>query len=337
MPADIPSLYSLPSAPVTVWLNFAGNPAWVWDSGWIPTTPAYAGSADYLANIWQLVAETLSPFNVDVTTVQPATLDHFKSLEVLIGGNGAWTGTTDGGLTYNVGQFSQPGESNCVFVFSDNFGYNDIAIAQTVAHEVGHAFGLQHQSLWNGTTLVDEYNPGTAASAPIMGTSEFAQRGLWWNGLNDQDVPQDDLAVITSATNGFGYRPQDYGQTPETAYPLTSTASGVIATAGDTDTFRILDAGGPLTVTVAVAPFGAMLHAKLLIEDPAGNVLATAADPDTLGQTATADLPAGTYYAVVESYGGYGDLGQYTISIPEPSIAGIVLLGLRRRRRICRH
>src|SRR5262249_18331701 len=50
------------------------------------------------------------------------------------------------------------------------------------------------------------------------------------------------------------------------------------------------------------------------LEDGNGNVIATAANASTLGQTITANVAAGKYYLFAESYGQYGDVGQYTVS-----------------------
>ena len=63
-----------------------------------------------------------------------------------------------------------------------------------------------------------------------------------------------------------------------------------------------------------VAQFGPTLHAKAQLFDSSGNLIATAADPNSLSQTLNSTLGAGTYYLAVESFGQYGDVGQYTVS-----------------------
>ena len=63
-----------------------------------------------------------------------------------------------------------------------------------------------------------------------------------------------------------------------------------------------------------VAQYGAMLHGKAQLFDANGNLIATAADANNLGQTISTTLGAGAYYLAVESYGQYGDVGQYTVS-----------------------
>ena len=81
-----------------------------------------------------------------------------------------------------------------------------ITLLKATAHEAGHEFGLNHQSTWSGTTLTAEYNPGNSPTAPIMGNSYSAERGIWWNGTSDvsSTTMQDDMAVISNSTNNFG-------------------------------------------------------------------------------------------------------------------------------------
>ena len=61
-----------------------------------------------------------------------------------------------------------------------------------------------------------------------------------------------------------------------------------------------------------------MLDLKLELRDAAGNLL-TSADTSSLGETLSTNLTAGTYYLLVASHGGYGDVGQYTLTATLPS------------------
>ena len=67
--------------------------------------------------------------------------------------------------------------------------------------------------VYSGTTLTNQYNPGTAAVAPIMGMAYSSTRGVWWYGPSGSSTHfQDDMAVIAGTTNGFGYRFDDHPQ-----------------------------------------------------------------------------------------------------------------------------
>ncbi len=128
---------------------------------------------------------------------------------------------------------------------------------------------------------------------------------------------QNDLAIISSATNQFGYRPDDYGNSTSTSSPAQVngrriSAKGVIETSADTDYFSFTTVSGTSKFTVSPAQYGGMLDASLEIRNSSG-ALVTSADTTSLSETFSIALAAGTYYAVVKGHGGYGDLGQYTL------------------------
>jgi hypothetical protein len=143
---------------------------------------------------------------------------------------------------------------------------------------------------------------------------------MWWLGSNTNNATQDDLAVISSlTTNKFGYRTDDWGNSPAAATELTVSgndfsSSGVVETTADLDYFSFTTAtGGAVTFHGAVSQYNPMLDLKLQIRDASNTVLASA-DTTSLGETVSANLAAGTYYVVVGSHGGYGDVGQYAVS-----------------------
>ena len=328
--ANVPQLHSDPSAPATLYLDFSGASATTWDGMNVPPTQPYdedgkpgtftAQELSDINQIWARVAEKFSPFNLDVTTVNPGNDLPGKTLRVVIGGNGAWAGGTYGGYSVVGGFAISPNPTSWIFPFNLANG-DPHDTAEAISHEAGHSFGLDHQSVYGGTTLMNEYNSGNGLIAPVMGNSYGAARGLWWDGTSSDgsDVIQDDMAVIAGGTNGFGFRPQDHGQTPDTADPLAlsgkkPSASGVIATISDTDFFSFqTTTKSTVSFTAAVAAFGPTLHLKLLLTDSAGQVI-TSADGATLGQAISTTIAAGSYRVEVASHGDYGDVGQYTLT-----------------------
>lgn len=334
-PLNVPVFNSNPGAKATLFLDFDGDTTATWDTGgsYHPgTTPAFDSDGDpttfsaaELSTINEVclrVAEKYSPFNVNVTTVDPGTYADKAAIRVVIGGDGAWTGGKYGGISF-VGAFigSDP---NTGWVFSKNLGNYPKYIGEAVAHEAGHMFGLQHQSTYDASGNKTEYNAGDSKRAPIMGNSYLAARGLWWSGTSSisPTTIQDDVAIISATgagTNNFGYRPDEAGNTLATAASLAVSgnnysASGVITTISDLDFYKFTVASsGNVSFNLNVAPFGAMLDGKMLLENSAGTVLVTA-DTDSLGETVSASLTPGTYYIVAASHGGMGDIGQYTLS-----------------------
>lgn len=326
----VPAFDSKPGAKATLYLDFDGDTTATWDTYHPGTTPAFTMDADAtsfsnselsaITEICQRVAEKYSPFDVNVTTTDPGTLRNGTSIRIVVGGNGGWTGGTYGGISY-VGAFINS-EPNTGWAFSSNLSNSAKNCAEAASHEAGHMFGLQHQSLYdsNGNKTV-EYYAGDSQRAPVMGNSYAAARGLWWYGhpATSSTAYQDDVAVISSLSNGFGYRADEAGGTLATAATLIVagnqySASGVITTISDVDEYAFTVAtSGTVSFHMKVAAFGPMLDAKLLLQDAAGNPLSTA-DTSTLGEDLTLTLTPGTYYVAAESHGNTGDIGQYTLT-----------------------
>src|SRR5262249_14361203 len=151
----------------TLYLNFAGDYNASWGSYSNITMPAYdtdgdptTFSATELSNIqqiWQRVAELYAPFNINVTTVDPGSYADGVALKIDIGGDSGWTSMLMGGISY-VGSFSSAAAPNISFVFPAQLGNGaPVPTADAAAHEAGHEFGLQHQALWTGSTLTNDY------------------------------------------------------------------------------------------------------------------------------------------------------------------------------------
>ncbi len=333
----IPVLDSRASATAKIYLDFTGDTTANWGSYHPGTTPAYDTDGDAttfsdaelasIKTIFNRVAEKFSPFNVDVTTVNPGNLTDLKTVKVVVGGDGAWLGAQAGGVSY-VGSFSNAA-NNTVFVFPKMLG-NGYAtyVAEAAAHETGHAFGLEHQSSYDSFgNKTAEYAPANANNdAPIMGGSYTARRGLWWNGTASDSVThiQDDLSVISSAVNGFGYRTDDVGNTSATAsaFSLNGTsvsAAGVIEKTSDADVYSFTTGTGAVSFNANPVE-GGMADLKLELKDAGGAVVASA--DSGLAESLSSNLTAGTYYLYVESHGSYGDVGQYTVtgSVTSPNV-----------------
>ena len=334
----LPLLHSLPGAHAKLFLDFDGAAAIPdWLGLPVPQTPAYSVDSNEndftsqeLSNIraiWARVAEKYSPFNIDVTTEDPGNRNNLETSCIVIGGDDTWLGAPAGGVA-PLGAFYN-GAPNVGFVFSAE-GPDDLQfVAEAAAHEAGHTFGLLHHSTYKDDGTIDqEYDPGTAAVAKIMGVSYFATRGLWSLSPDDTGPTnlQDDLAILSSSTNGFGYRADDHGNSRLSAGTLSpnnlgdATATGVIEHSNDVDAFNFTAGAGTVTVHVN-PPTGGMLDASVQVVNPFGVVVAQSVT-GSLSESLSFSTQGGPLTVLVSGAGNYGDLGQYTLTAHIPGGSG---------------
>ncbi len=322
----VPIFNSNATAKVKLFLDFNGDTTSSWGTYSPGTTPSYDMDGNpssfnqaELTNIDLIcrgVAEKFSPFNINVTTVDPGTYGNLSVARAVIGGTGSWYGATIGGISFTGGFYTS--SSNTAFIFSSNFGNDPLTIAGATSHEVGHLFGLSHQSLWSNNTLINEYNTGNSLFSPIMGISWGPPRIIWYNGPTKAgpNALQDDMAIIASSTNGFGYKSDDYSETFSSAPLITSTAKGVIEKTLDADTFKYTSPAGTNNISITIKPidFAGMLDASLIVYDTNGNIIQTA-NSASLQETIQFTSNGGSYYIKALGSGEYGSVGQYTISV----------------------
>lgn len=332
----VPAYSSLPNAPVSIYLDFNGHfqPQWgseftninspVFDRDGDPSSFNNV-EKDAIEKIWAQVSEDYAPFQVNVTTVKPSSFADGVGLRVVIGGDDAWRSGRPGfaGGTSLPGSFtSSSADPNVVYTFPNSLSRNSKYIADNVSHEAGHAFGLVHQARYNNRgELIEGYHTGSAATetAPIMGSPYYATRALWWSGTPIQrpNGNQDDLAVLSKV---LSYRADDHGDTRGSASLFTVSGnqlsvSGIITKTSDVDVFKIDAAAGSVTVNL-VLPANNNLHGKIKLSDNTGRTLVEVDPPgvNDFNATLTAQVTAGTYFVTVASHGGYGDIGQYSLT-----------------------
>ncbi len=382
----IPQLNSRGGAAYTLYLNFGG---FNYSGTWFGDTPGATASYDTNGNtaiftasektdiqkIWSRTADKYAAFNVNVTTVDPSIAagqsasdiqrqtyydNTSKLMHMVIGGDGAWAG--GGGVVgisgVGVAETTITGGLHTNWSFSNNYVSGGTAfhqgIAETIAHENGHALKLQHQSRYSGTTNVEEYDSGTAARAPIMGNSDNAERGLWRKGTSTLgfNVIQNDVGVLLSnagiaGSGAAGFVDSGVGHTRATATTLALTGNTInsasskgIITPNNTDPNPLGEANyttdffkftfgagggnvnvtlrsGLSTITAGVADEGATLDATLRLLNASGTVLATANSATFAETIAMSNLAAGTYYLQISSAGAdaqYFDMGSYFLT-----------------------
>jgi Calx-beta domain/RTX calcium-binding nonapeptide repeat (4 copies)/Metallo-peptidase family M12B Reprolysin-like len=338
--ASLPLLSSNPGATSKLLLDFNGHTTsgtdWntLFNGGAAFTTPAYSTDADTstfstteinnITEIWKRVAEDFAPFNIDVTTIDSGNLSAPNNMRVVIGG--AWRDWYEesggaGGVAFIE---SWPyNDGTPAFVFEENLANGQPkATAEAISHEAGHTLGLDHQSSYSGATKTNEYNPGGSGWAPIMGVSYYENLTTWHNGQSAEGatIYQDDMAIIASASNGFGgYRVDDYGNTNVTAKALSVSGpsvsgSGLISQNNDIDVFSFTTDAGSISLNVDVAAVGANLDAVAELYNSSGSLVASNNPTTSQSASLTTTVAAGQYFLHVKSNGVYGRVGQYSIS-----------------------
>lgn len=355
-PVQAPVLTAKTDSGHVFYLNFDGEvvtgDAWNRNSGvnTINALPApRANDTAWVTAVWKRVVEDMAPFNITVTTDR-ALFDATpsdKRLQAII---------TPTNLV-------APGAGGVAFLNSYATDFTDIvwvfnlteySCATTITHEAGHAFALRH----DGDDL-NEYYPGhngsyTPGWAAIMGASfnggidEVDQwsKGEYANANNQED----DVAIIANATNGFGFKPDDYadvftgGGTLDVgalvdAGPNQVAGSGIISTSTDKDVFRFSAAfSGAITMTVSPLDvmstdsaagsntMGANLAVATRLLDASGSEVAVGVDfgDVLLASRIEASVEPGIYYLEVTGAGrgdnpstgfsAYASLGEYTIA-----------------------
>lgn len=354
-------LHSNPNAAHTIYLDFDGHvtsgTSWnfVYANGDDIVTPAYSfeGGSSFSDNeltriqyIWQRVAEDYLPFDVDVTTEEPAAADLQKSgsgdtawgIRMVIGGNGSWYNSGVGGTAYR-NSFNYSSDTPA-FVFEDNLGGgSEKWVSEAIAHEAGHTLGLSH----DGPSYYSGHGSGDTGWAPIMGLGYYKNLTQWSKGeYANANNAQDDLAIISS-NNGFGHRTDDHGNTDATASPLSLSgtsisATGIIERNTDADVFSFTTAAGSINIDVDPAARGPNLDVLVELYSSSGQLVASSNPTNAIDANINLSVQAGTYYLHVSGtgkgdplnggYTDYGSLGYYRISGSVADNAPVALLSI---------
>lgn len=369
-PAAPPLLDSIPGADYVLYCDFDGELVEDFDFSLdgvglitvLASPHPKANDVSWVTAVWQRVAEDFAPFNITVTTDRAVydAADSDKRVHVVITPTDT-AAPGAGGVAADIGYFRTV-DPVCWVYNLDEYG-----CASTISHEVGHVLGLSH----DGRTNADEYYGGHNTDyapgwAPIMGApwsddgtayliDEVDQwsRGEYLNANNQQD----DLSIIASGANGFGYKNDDYRNTYNAAgLPLGNIASlagnaisgsGLISRTNDVDVFSFVTASGDIDITVSPLDVdsqegesdsdkqGANLAVNMRLLNSSGVAIATGSEagPVDLASNIQASVPFGTYYLEIDGGGrgagpnvgfsDYASLGQYTISgtIAAPPLA----------------
>ena len=340
--AAVPVFNSLPGAAASVYIDLDGHAASdAWGNysasrfnfGGGPNATFSPGERLAIRNLWSVTAEDYSPFDINVTTVNPggfvdrsaqrmvvtqsdgSIVDHGGSLGVAFVDSFASGGPTDQVAWVFAGEFDDFGAGP-----SAGFSGRIVAAAGemggTTSHEFGHALGLDHWAQSPG-----DANGATVFPDGIMSTPDGGlNRELWKVGSRTEDGhSQNDIAVIANATNGFGFRTDDHGDTPAAATVLPGAAPvkethGVVSEFSDLDVFRF-QASGLSTISVDVDEFVNNLDVQIRLLNSSGGLIASSDPTDSFDAAVSTNLSNGTYFLEVRSDGEAGELGQYRVRV----------------------
>ncbi|WP_051906603.1 Ig-like domain-containing protein [Methylomarinum vadi] len=364
-PADTFKLHSKPGATNVIFIDVDGHTlsgtAWNGGSGSIDTLPFDTDGDNssfsnmelaQIAEIWHRVAEDFAPFNVDVTTEQPASFGPTTG-RILItrnkdASNNDMPYATAGGVAYvNVwGSSSYASYYSPALVYYNNLASFPPYIAEAAAHEMGHNLSLSH----DGTSTASYYSghgSGFVSWAPIMGVGYYNNVTQWSKGeYTDATQTQDDIALIADRLT---FRSDDHGNnmssptplyidingtipvtSPETdPYNLAPDNKGIIETRDDVDFFAFDAGAGPLSITVTPAwesfyrssRRGANLDIQASLYNWDGQIIAESDPLDETDAQIVTTVASGQYLLSISGvgnnvtpYSDYGSLGQYYIS-----------------------
>ena len=284
-----------------------------------------AAEQEVIQRTWQRISEDYAPFEVDVTTQDPGAnaISRTDNADTTYGTrlvvtptNNIYSGCGCGGIAY-VGSFDRAydhGTYQPAFVFTQGTGSSDKAIAEAGSHEIGHNLGLSHDGVnATETTTAQGYYAGHGVWAPLMGVGYSKPLTQWAiNDYSNTSQSQDDVAVI--AQNGALQKADDHGDANATATAIggstTLTATGLIGSRSDVDTFSFTAGAGSLTIAASPAPLSPNLDISLTLRNSAGATIASA-DPaatyvsssvaNGLSASLSATVSAGTYYLTTQS------------------------------------
>ena len=359
-------LASLPTATKTIYLDFTGHvvtgdAASAWGSTTDIRTPPFSNDLNPAFNtdelttiqhVWARVTEDFAPFQVNVTTREPAVADLINSgagdvrwgIRVVIGDGSNNPSDGDGGIAI-IGSFAASSDIPCFVNTPATSSENFIAIA--TSHEVGHTLGLGHDSINGGGNYYQGHGgSGPTGWGPIMGAPYSRNLSQWSKGeYAAANNNEDDLAIITSGANGFGYRADDRADTFGGAAPLLRSPgqsllrrAGIIERNTDSDMHSFTVTTGqvnlsirPLDVLDATDFTGANLDVGATLYDSRGAVVADMRPQNRLDAQFTGTLTGGKYFVrvfgtgngdpLVDGYSNYGSLGQYTLTVSQTPVS----------------
>ena len=330
-PVVTPILNSRPAAAAQLFMDFDGENVNDPDWGRINATPSPL-TAVQRTDVFRRVRDDFLQFNINVTTdlaKYNAALPGLRMRCIVTTVDTAAPGA--GGVAF-LNSFAYAGS-----IFSKNvpcwcFNPTVKSIADTIPHEVGHTLGLNHDGLVGRAEYYAGHGAGATSWGPIMGAPFTKSVTQWSKGeYKGANCYEFDVDIIANTVNGFGYAPDDAGDTLATAAPLSFAGStieqrGVIDKLGDRDIFyfNTKRGGGLLISASGIGNQVGNCDVQLDVINKNGTVVGTNTFDRSLGAGLNVVVPAGTNYIRIRGagdsdvnatgYSAYGSAGAYTIT-----------------------
>lgn len=326
-----PILNSRPAAAAVLFMDFDGENVNDPDWGRINATPSPLSVAQR-TDVFRRVRDDFLQFNINVTTDVAKYNAGTPGLRMRCIVTTVDTAAPGAGGVAFLHSFAYAGT-----IFSRNvpcwcFNPTVKSIADTISHEAGHTFGLNHDGLVGRAEYYAGHGTGATSWGPIMGAPFTRVVTQWSKGeYRGSSCYEFDVDIIANTVNGFGYAPDNAGDTLASAAPLSFTGStieqrGVIDKLGDRDVFyfNTTRGGGLLVSASGLGNQVGNCDVQLDVINKNGVVVGTNTFDRSLGAGLNVVVPAGKNYIRIRGagdgdvnttgYSAYGSAGSYTIT-----------------------
>ncbi|MFO0929913.1 MAG: tandem-95 repeat protein [Gemmataceae bacterium] len=276
-----------------------------------------------IKNLYRIVAEDLSVFQVKVTTIAPpgARLADGKGFRMVVTGSDAtiigqdvakvgasrFNSFADGDATNNVGFVFFSAFSNYGGIgagLSGRIMARPVEAGNTASQYFGRACGLGF------------YNSASKPNAIMADPDTGLNREVWISGTNQGGNSQNDYVTLRDL---FDTWPDDHGGSAQDATVAPEgdhyTLSGIIYSASDM--FRIV-ASGATSIRVDVDEYVSNLDSRVFLLDANSNQLAVNDPSGTYDSSITMTLAPGIYFINVRAHSDSNDdpqWGPYTVRV----------------------